>query len=221
VSAAITALRAGTIALLEATGEREIAALVEQAELVIAAAGEPWSMGSRTVVGERFALIADAPVYAALAGAPGKLEAVRRALAQAVRTPETELADLHLLLRLPAIGVPWSHVYREAEAADRSRDRPSPEAVRAGAAALLDAEGDARAAALLRRADLTQAAIPEASPPLMRWVAHLHPADLAAAERDGRLADSLRRALRAAATRAEEAVTVELALLVDDPGSRG
>ncbi len=210
MSDVVRALRAGAAALLEAEGDPALAELVAAADVEIVGPGEPWSMGSRTVTAHRVALSVGAPAFAALGASPARLDAIKRAFAHAMRSPETELLDLHLELRLPVIERPWAHAYRAAPIAHR--ERPLPEAILAGAEALLEALGEPAAAALLRRAELETALVPGTSRPLLSCVVRLPPADLAAAQRDAALGERLRRAVHDAATSAEEVATVDLAL---------
>ncbi|WP_437777670.1 hypothetical protein [Sorangium sp. So ce1097] len=209
---ALAALKAAAAALLEARGDRGLAALVGGAELALAGPPERWRLGARQVSASRLTLAVDAPAFAALTADAARLAAVREAFASAVRTPETELADLTVLLRLPGAGRGWNHVYREA-APPAVAERPHPDAVLGGAAALLEASGDARGAAMLRRGRLEAAQVPSSGGvALVRCVVRLDPADLAALDRDGERAERLRRAVRSAGTRAAEAVaSVELA----------
>jgi hypothetical protein len=209
---ALPALRAGVVALLEARGEMELAALVEGAGVEVSGEGERWSMGSREVVASRFMLVVAAPAFVALKGDAAKLAAVREAFASAVRTPETELAELTPVLRLPAVERGWHHVYRSAAPA-AAPERAEPEAVLGGAAALLEAAGDARGAEMLRRAQLESAPVAGGGQrSLVRCVVRLDPADRVAIDRDVERGERLRRAVRDAGTRAAEAVaSVELA----------
>ncbi|WP_437711375.1 hypothetical protein WMF45_40130 [Sorangium sp. So ce448] len=212
---ALTALKAAVAALLEARGERGLSTLVAGGELALAAPPQRWTLGSREVSASRLSLAVDAPEFAALTADPSRLAAVKEAFASAVRTPETELADLSLVLRLPGVGRGWSQIYREA-ALPAAPERPSPDAVLGGAAALLEASGDARGAAMLRRARLEEAQVAggagSAGAALVRCVVRLEPADRAALDRDVERAERLRRAVRDAGTRASEAIaSVELA----------
>ncbi|WP_437875720.1 hypothetical protein [Sorangium sp. So ce513] len=209
---ALSALKAAVAALLEARGERGLAALVGDAELALAGPPARWTLGSRQVSASRVTLAVDAPAFAALTADAARLAVVREAFASAMRTPETELADLTVLLRLPGAGRGWNQVYREA-ALPAVAERPHPDAVLGGAAALLEASGDARGAAMLRRGRLEAAQVPSSGGvALVRCVVRLDPADLAALDRDGERAERLRRAVRSAGTRAAEAVaSVELA----------
>ncbi|WP_437525926.1 hypothetical protein WME79_39985 [Sorangium sp. So ce726] len=209
---ALTALKAAVAALLEARGERGLSALVAGGELALAAPPQRWTLGSREVSASRLSLAVDAPEFATLTADPSRLAAVKEAFASAVRTPETELADLSLVLRLPGVRRGWSQIYREA-ALPAAPERPAPDAVLGGAAALLEASGDARGAAMLRRARLEEAQVAGGrSAALVRCVVRLEPADRAALDRDGERAERLRRAVRDAGTRPSEAIaSVELA----------
>jgi hypothetical protein len=215
VSELVAALRAGVVALLEARGEAALARLVAGAEVEFVGPGEPWSMGSRTVTAYRVALVMSANDFAAITASAARMDVLKRAFAEALRSSDTELADLHLELALPGIERSFRHAYRAAPLASGLRERPVPEAVLAGAAALLDALGESIAAALVRRAELEMAAVPGTSTPLLRCIVRLAPADLAAVQRDARLGEQVRRAAHAAATRAEEAVSIELALALE------
>lgn len=206
------ALRAGVAALLDESGEPALARLVAGSEVTLVGPGEPWSMGSRTVTAQRAAIVVNAKDFAAVAASPARFEAIKRAFAEALRSPETELAELHVELALPGIERSFRHAYRAAPLVSSPRERPGPEAILAGAAALLEAQGEPAAAAQMQRAELEMAAAPGTSSPLLRVVVRLAPADLAAAQRDARLGELLRSAVHAAAARAEEAVSIELAL---------
>jgi hypothetical protein len=246
-TSAAAALRAGAAALLKERGEGELGAAVAKADVEIIGAGEPWQMGSRSVTAHRIALVVDAPVFAALTADPGKVAAIRGAFEAAVTTPETALADLALVLRLPAIQIGWHRAYREAPASySAEEERPSPGAVLGGATALLDAYAharaqaasstggggggsrtkaaspDAQAAAILRRSTLEAADIASASsPPLVRYVVRLDPPDRALVERSPEIAERLRRAIHDAGTRASAAVAaVDLAAALRGAASR-
>jgi hypothetical protein len=223
VSQAPQALRAGAAALLEARGEGDLARIVAGADVEVVGPSETWSMGPRSVAAHRVALVLDAPVFAALAADAGKVDAVRGAFAAAMRTPETELADLALVLRLPSIQKGWHRAYRDAPQAMGQGEGRDPAAVLGGAAALLDAMGEARGAATLRRGTLEGVDVPGGSfPPLIRYVLRLDAADYAAAQRDPILADRMKRAVHAAGTRAAEAVaTVDFAAAPSGIGETG
>jgi hypothetical protein len=116
-----------------------------------------------------------------------------------------------LVLALPWIRATWEASYRDAPMAPP--DDASDAAVLEGAAALLDALGDAAARSALERAELESAELPTTDVRLRRFVLRL-PADaLARAESDPDLADRLRRSVTHAATRARSRVAdVELRL---------
>jgi hypothetical protein len=203
---ALAALRAGAASLLEARGEGALAAIVRAARVELAGPGESWTMGSREVSAHRVALGVPAEAFAALTGDASKLGAVREAFAQAMRSPATELCDLCVELLLPVVDRPWGQAYREAPVRAVPSSRPDPEAVLAGAAALLSAAGDEAGAAMLDRARLSTAS----APALTRYVVLLPPADRARTWREPALEERVRRAVYDAALRAGEQVTVEL-----------
>src|SRR5262249_34870370 len=66
VSDAISALRAGAAALLDAQGEARLARVVRAARVEIAGAGEAWAMGSRQVTAHRVALVVPAAAFVEL-----------------------------------------------------------------------------------------------------------------------------------------------------------
>lgn len=206
----LAALREGAAALLAAQGEAALATVVRSAQVELPGPGETWSMGAREVRAQRVALVVPADAFVMLTGDAAKLDAVRAAFAQTMRSPDTELADLHVELLLPGIELPWSRAYREAPTRDLSADPPAPEAVLAGAAALLDAAGDRPGAEMLRRARLDAAAVPGASLPLRRYVLQLATADRVRAWAQPELEERMRRAVHDAASRAAETVVVEL-----------
>jgi hypothetical protein len=203
---ALAALRAGAAALLEADGEGALAAIVRAARIDLAGPGETWTMGSREVIAHRVALAVPAEAFAALAADGAKLGAVREAFAQAMRSPATELCDVCVELLLPVVDRPWGQAYREAPVRSAPAGRPDPETVLAGAAALLSAAGDEAGAAMLGRARLSAAE----GPALTRYVVILPPRDRAETWRDAALEARIRRAVRDAALRAGEEVSVEL-----------
>ena len=203
---ALAALRAGAASLLDANGEGALAAIVRAARVELAGPGETWTMGSREVSAHRVALGVPAEAFAALAADAAKLEAVREAFAQAMRSPATELAELCVELLLPAVDRPWAQAYREAPLRAVPASLPDPEAVLSGAAALLSAAGDEAGAGMLGRARLSVAA----APAMTRYVVLLPPADRARTWREPALEERLRRAVHDAALRAGEPITVEL-----------
>ncbi|APR83119.1 Hypothetical protein A7982_08468 [Minicystis rosea] len=207
---ALSALRSGAAALLSAQGETALATLVRDAQVEIAGPGETWSMGAREVTAHRIALVVTADTFVALTRDAARMEAVRAAFAQTMRSPETELADLHLELLLPGIDRTWGLVYRDASLRNLPAERPDPDAVRAGAAALLRAVGEHEGAEMLGRARLDVAEIEGTSVPLTRYVLQLATGDRARTWRLPELEERLRRAVHDAASRAAEQVVVEL-----------
>lgn len=220
MSAVLAALGAAAATLLEARGEPRLAALVARARVEIAGEGEPWSIGNRTVTAHRVALVVAAPAFVELSGDGARIDAVKEAFAQAMRSPATELLSLHVELALPGDGRPWSGAYREAPARHRPAERPDPQAILAGAAALLEARGDRAAAALLDRAHLEAAEALGVETPLTRYLVRLAPADRARTLADAALSERLRRAVHDAASRAGEATSVELATALPDSEPR-
>jgi hypothetical protein len=203
---ALAALRAGAASLLEARGEGALAAIVRAARVDLAGPGETWTMGSREVSAHRVALGVPAEAFAALNADAAKLGAVREAFAQAMRSSSTELCDLCLELLLPVVDRPWGQAYREAPLRAAPASPPDPEAVLAGAAALLSAAGEEAGAAMLERARIDAAQ----GPVMTRYVVLLSPADRARTWREPSLEERVRRAVHDAALRAGEQVTVEL-----------
>jgi len=216
VSAVLASLGAAAASLLEARGQQRLAEIVARARVEIAGAGESWSIGSRTVTAHRVALVVAAPAFVELSRDSARIDALKEAFTQAMRSPETELLELHVELALPEGGRPWSGAYREAPVRHRPAERPDPQAILAGAAALLEALGDRAAALLLDRARLEAAEVEGAETPLTRYVVRLAPADRARTLDDVALSDRLRRAVRDAAIRAGEATTVEIGTALPD-----
>lgn len=209
----LAALREGAAALLAAQGEPELASVVRAAQVELPGAGETWSMGAREVQAQRVALVVRAEAFVTLKGDAAKLDAVRAAFAQAMRGAATELAELHVELLLPGVERAWSRAYRDAPIRDLPAERPSPAAVLAGAAALLEAMGDHAAAEVLGRAGLDVSAVAGASLPITRYVLQLATKDRARTWREPQLEERLRRAVHDAAIRAAEQVTVEVGVL--------
>ncbi|MEP7120916.1 MAG: hypothetical protein ABJE95_08405 [Byssovorax sp.] len=220
MSVVLAALGAAAASLLYARGKPRLAELAARAHVEIAGEGEPWSIGNRTVTAHRVALVVSAPAFLELSSDAARIEAVKEAFAQAMRSPGTELLALHVELALPGDGRAWSGAYREAPVRHRPVESPDPEAILAGAAALLEAMGDRPAAALLGRARLESAFAPGAETPLTRYLVRLAPADRARTLADVALGDKVRRAVHDAAIRAGEAATVELATTLPDSGLR-
>jgi hypothetical protein len=219
VNHALESLRAGVVALLAARRDDDLAAVVSRADLEIRP-GESWAMGARSVTAHRVTLVVSADDYVALGADPTTFERLRAAFAQAMRSPDTELAELFVTLRLPPVGLPWQHVYRQAPVAVEP-ERPSPERVLAAARAFLQASGDAGAAAVLARAELESIPIAGSSPPLAQLLVRLPPAD-AAAVLEPVLEERVTRALRLAGARADERVaSVTYGLLSSRGGGTG
>lgn len=216
MSAVLAALTAAAASLLEARGQARLATLVERARVEIAGAGEAWSIGSRTVTAHRVALVVAAPAFLEITGDSARLDAIKEAFAHAMRSPSTELLALHVELALPGDGRPWSGAYRDAPVRHRPAERPDPQAILAGAAALLEALGDRAAASLLDRARLEAAEVQGVETPLTRYVLRLAPGDRAHTLANAALCEGLRRAVGDAAVRAGEATTVELGTALPD-----
>jgi hypothetical protein len=213
MSVALAALRAGAAALLDADGRAALADLVRAARVELAGPGATWSMGAREVTAHRVALALPAPAFVAIARDPASLDAVRAAFARAMRSPETELAELHVELLLPGVDRGWRSAYREAPERRRPAEPPDPEAVLAGAAALLAATGDAAGAELLSRARLDLVLLAGAECPLTRVIVWLRPDDRARTWEDPALEERLRRAIHDAALHAGERVAVEIGVI--------
>jgi hypothetical protein len=203
------ALRAGVGALLTARGQRDLSAIVARSGLELVGPEEQWAMGARTVTARRAALIVSAADYARLTAAPSEVEALRSACAAAMRTPETELADLAIVLRLEPEFVAWHHAYRHTPVKS-APDRPSDDAIKGGAVALAEAEGEKEAALALSRARIESGL----AGGVRRLIARLPAADYARALRDPALGERIRRCVRAAATSAfeEGGLSVDLAV---------
>ncbi len=226
MSLEIAALIAGAAALLKARGRSDLSALVEHAQVEISPAPEKWSMGSRVVLAHQVVLILDAGAYADIVFDAAKLEAVRTAFASAMRTPETELAELSPVLRLPVIQQGWHHAYRDAPVRQCEREPLNPADVLNGACALLAAMKEREAEAMLARGEISSAEIPGGSLSehlqFMRYVIHLLPEDHVKAERDARLFGKLKSAVSAAATRADFVVgDIELGIRHSASRERG
>jgi hypothetical protein len=152
-----------------------------------------------------------------LSAQPARLDAIREAFATAMRSPDTELADLVLLLRLEVHVGGWHRIYRGAPSRP-APERPADDAVQGGAVALCEAAGAKAAAEILRHARLESSDVPQSVTPLRRFVVRLDPRDYARTERDPALADRIRRSVRAAGVTAEGGLCdVELALALPGP----
>jgi hypothetical protein len=167
-------------------------------------------MGSRTVTAHRVALLVDAATLAWISADPSRRESLRDAFAAVMRTPETELADLSVVLQLPAVGGSWQHAYRDAPVR-ATPERLSEQAVLLGAAAFAEVLGEQDVSATLRRAELEVAEVAGSAEALLRIVVRLDPADLVKVRRDPGLEERIRRVVKDAGTRATAAIaTVEL-----------
>jgi hypothetical protein len=211
----LAALRAGAAALLRAQGRADLADVLESGELQLSGEPQTWLVGSREVTAHVIAIVLAAPELVALTRQPAALDRVRDALAQAMASPTTALAELLPVMRLPAIGRAWQTAYRSVPISEMP-ERPPPSAVLAGAADLLEALGRHGAAEVARRGELDVADVPTSGErALVRYVLHLTAPDLALAKRDAAIAEELREAITEAGTRAAEAVAdVELRLRV-------
>jgi len=206
VSHALAALRAGVSALLRAEGRDDLAALVEGAVVELAGKPQIWSMGSRDVRAHRVALLLGARAYRDLKADPAGAEAIHAAFSDAMRTSDTELSDLSLVLKLPGAEVGWNRAYRDA-AVRTEPERPSAEAVRDGAVALLEAAGDEEASDVVARSTIESAEVMHTSDePLIRYVLRLEPIEFLRVDGDAALAERIRKAVRDVGTRAIERV---------------
>lgn len=194
------ALCAAAARLLRSSGREALAELLEHAELRLDATEERWEMGSRSVSAQRVVLVLEPDAFVRLRDDAEALEAARSAIAEVVRSPTTELAELMLVVRLPEVGRPWADVYRQVS--PRAPEDDAPERVLAAATALAFAYGAEAVRRALEAAELEAEDLPSEGPRLRRWVVRLLPADLARAERDGPFFDVLRRSVTHAATRA-------------------
>jgi hypothetical protein len=212
MSDGVAALRAGAAALLAAEGAAALAAVVAGATVEVLPA-ERWTIGTRAVTAHRLSLSVDTADFVMLRADTAALSALRAAFDAAVRAPDSELAELSVVLRLPAVARRWGHVYRDAPP-EPPQTRPTPPEVLAGARELLEAQGHADAAALLDSATLDAAQVGQsAAEPLWRWVASFSPAALVAAQRDPAVGDAIRSAIYDAALRPSERIaSVELGL---------
>ncbi len=212
MSIALAALLAAAARLLQADGHSTIAQKITRGRLELTGLGESWTMGSRSVTAHRLALVLPAPEFIAFKQSPSDLDLLRSAFSLAMRSPDTELAELYLVLELPTIALSWAEAYRDAETNWQRPSAPAPEQILDAAATLLDLKGYRIAAEILGRAGLEQAELPDTQPPLSRILVRLIASDLEKTQRDPFLAEAIRAAVRDAAIRAEESVVVEIAL---------
>jgi hypothetical protein len=211
------ALRMGVGGLLAARGERELAQIVHRSEVELVGPEERWEMGARAVTAHRVGLVVSATDHVRLSGDAARLDALREAFATAMRTPDTELSDLVLVLRLePHVGG-WHRIYRGAPS-HPAPERPSDDAILGGAIALCEATGAKAAVEILERARLESSDVPASVSPLRRFLVRLDPRDFARTEREPLLADRIRRSVRAAGVTAESGLCdVELGVALAAP----
>lgn len=202
------ALHAGAVALLRARDAARAAELLEGASLVVCPAPETWQLGEREVTAQRVALLVDAPALVELQRDGEAVAAIKQALADAVASFHTVLAEMPLFLRLPQVAQGWASVYRSSHLTELRP--PSGQEIHAGAVALALAMGEERARRMLddgwvELSELAGSAFDGTR--LLRVVVHLKPADAVAVERDARLFGVVTGALRTAATSAAHRVT--------------
>jgi hypothetical protein len=208
----------GVAALLEARGERELGALVRRSIVEVTNRAERWSMGARDVTAHRIALVVSAADHVLLTSSAPRLAEVREAFATAVRSPETEMENLFLVLELPPSRTTFAQGYRDAPL--RTFETPAADAVLGGAAALCRAMGDEASARALSRATLEDAFVTANDRTVRRFVLRLDAADFALTERQVEFGDRIMRAVRsAAATPSETTSAVFLAVRLVDVDS--
>lgn len=208
----------GVAALLEARGEKDLGAIVRRSLVQVVGRAERWSMGARDVAAHRIGLIVSAADHVVLTSSPSRFAAIRDAFATAVRSPETEMENLFLVLELPPSRITFAQGYRDAPA--RAFETPAVDAVLGGASALCLAMGDEAAARALARSTLEDAFVSTGERTVRRFVLRLDAADFAFSERHVEFGDRLMRAVRsAAATPNETTSAVFLAVRLVDTGS--
>lgn len=198
-------LAVGVAALLEARGQRELGALVRRSVVEVAGRAERWTMGARDVAAHRIALVVSAADHVMLSSSTTRMETLRDAFATAVRTPETELENLYLVLALPPSQLGFHRGYRDAPV--RLPEAPATDSVLGGAVALCWAEQDEASARALERATLEDAIVAAGARSVRRFVLRLDAPDFAKAERDPAFGDRLMRAVRSAAVTAADTTT--------------
>lgn len=191
------ALGAGVAALLEARGEKDLGALIRRSIVQVVGRAERWSMGARDVAAHRISLVVSAADHVFLTSAPPRMATIREAFATAVRSPETEMENLFLVLELPPSRTTFAQGYRDAPR--RSFETPTADSVLEGAAALCRAMGDEAGARALSRAILEDTFDTAYDPPVRRFALRLDVADFALAEKQGTFRSLLMEALRSAA----------------------
>lgn len=173
-------LAAAVRGLLVAQGHAEVASLLDGASLEVCAREESWQMGARTVTAQRFAWVLSPQAYAALHQHAGAISFVRDGLAAAVRSFDTELAEMIWCVKLASVGS-WGRAYRSAPT--WSPPTPSPRAVAAVLGELARAYGETDIADILDRAELEVGDVPNTAG-LQRWVVRLDPDDFVFVERE-------------------------------------
>lgn len=209
------ALAAGVAALLEARGEKELGAIVRRSIVEVVGRTERWSMGARDVAAHRIALVVSATDHVMLTSNPPRFATIREAFSTAVRSPETEMENLFLVLELPPSRTTFAQGYRDAP--KRTFETPATDSVLGGAAALCRAMGDEAGARALSRSILEDTFVTANDRTVRRFVLRLDAADFALAEKQMPFGDRLMRAVRSAATTPAEMTTaVILAVRLSD-----
>lgn len=198
-------LAAGVAALLEARGETELGALVRRSIVQVVGRAERWSMGARDVAAHRIALIVSAVDHVFVTSLPPRFAAIREAFATAIRSPETEMENLFLVLELPPSRTTFAQGYRDAPV--RAYEAPDAESVLQGAAALCKALGDDASSRALSRATLEDSFVTANDRSVRRFVLRLDAADFALTEKNASFGDRLMRAVRSAAMTPAEATS--------------
>ena len=200
---ACATLREGAAQLLDTKKASDLARAVRSGRVEIADERETWEMGDRRVEAQRVALIVDAPSFVLIREDPAAMARVREAFAGAVRSFETELAELGVFLRLDPTESSWQAIYRRAPT--WSRPPATAAEVQRAAAAVARAAGAEQAAEVLDRAELEVATFGDADP-VTRWLVRLDSDAYVRVDRDGGLRSSLERWVRAAAQSARGSV---------------
>jgi hypothetical protein len=198
-------LAAGVAALLEARGEADLGALVRRSIVQVVGRAERWSMGARDVAAHRIALVVSAVDHVFVMSSPPRFAAIREAFATAVRSPETEMENLFLVLELPPTRTTFAQGYRDAPV--RPYETPDAGSVLQGAAALCKALGDEASAQALSRASLEDSFVTANDRSVRRFVLRLDAADFALTEKNAAFGDRLMRAVRSAAMTPTEATS--------------
>ncbi len=202
MSETLGALRRGAVALLEARGQADWARIVGQAEVELVGPEQTWLVGAKKVVAHAVALVVEPGAYVALTRDGDAKTAIFEAFSAIMKTPETELSDLSLVVKLPVIQRPWSQAYRSAPLRS-SAELPASQAVLLAARALADALEQPDVSDILDNASLQIADLPSSGPELLlRCVLLLDPPAYAQVDKDYALRDKLTATIRATTTRA-------------------